>query len=180
MNTKNWRMTLPPVRAVVALGDLVRRTVDFDVSIDADVALTLTALAEALDESGVADRPRWTDVSGVRQSVLTRLGADPRTASAVEFVGQVDGGWPDDAAIVCDMAVGAYWVGGYSSQPRPRRLVHSVGWGTLGFALPAAIGPAAAGTPTLAVCGDGGPMFALGEPRDDGAGVAARDRAGRR
>ena len=163
MNTKNWRMTLPPVRAVVALGDLVRRTVDFDVSIDADVALTLTALAEALDESGVADRPRWTDVTGVRQSVLTRLGADPRTASAVEFVGQVDGGWPDDAAIVCDMAVGAYWVGGYSSQPRPRRLVHSVGWGTLGFALPAAIGPAAAGTPTLAVCGDGGPMFALGE-----------------
>ncbi len=61
------------------------------------------------------------------------------------------------------MAVGAYWVGGYSSQPRPRRLQYPVGWGTLGYALPAAIGPASVGIPTLAVCGDGGPMFALGE-----------------
>jgi thiamine pyrophosphate-dependent acetolactate synthase large subunit-like protein len=65
--------------------------------------------------------------------------------------------------VVCDMAVGAYWVGGYSNQPRPRRLQYPVGWGTLGYALPAAIGPASVGIATLAVCGDGGPMFALGE-----------------
>ena len=61
------------------------------------------------------------------------------------------------------MAVAGYWYGGYSSQTRPRRLQYPVGWGTLGFALPAAIGPASVGIPTLAVCGDGGPMFALGE-----------------
>lgn len=163
MNTKNWRMTVPARRAVVTLGDLVRRTVDFDVAVHADLRLTLDALTVALDDAGVGTRPAWTDVTGLRPQLLTRLAADPRTRSAVEWIEQVETGWPADGAIVCDMAVGAYWVGGYTSQPRPRRLVHSVGWGTLGYALPASIGPAAAGTPTLAVCGDGGPMFALGE-----------------
>ena len=81
----------------------------------------------------------------------------------VAFVEQVDAAWPTGGAVVCDMAVAGYWYGGYSSQPRPRRLQYPVGWGTLGYALPAAIGPASVGIPTLAVCGDGGPMFALGE-----------------
>ena len=47
--------------------------------------------------------------------------------------------------------------------PGPRRLAYPVGWGTLGFGLPAAIGPAAAGHPVIAVCGDGGLAMALGE-----------------
>ena len=41
--------------------------------------------------------------------------------------------------------------------------MYPVGWGTLGFGLPAAIGPAALGIPTLAVVGDGGAAMALGE-----------------
>jgi acetolactate synthase-1/2/3 large subunit len=42
-------------------------------------------------------------------------------------------------------------------------MAYPVGWGTLGFGLPAAIGPAAAGHPVIAVCGDGGLAMALGE-----------------
>ena len=39
-----------------------------------------------------------------------------------------------------------------------------VGWGTLGYALPAAVGAAAGtGRPVLAVCGDGGAAYALPE-----------------
>jgi thiamine pyrophosphate-dependent acetolactate synthase large subunit-like protein len=68
-----------------------------------------------------------------------------------------------DTVLVCDMAVAGYWVGGYAAAPGPRRLAYPVGWGTLGFGLPAAIGPAAAGHPVIAVCGDGGLMMALGE-----------------
>ena len=49
-------------------------------------------------------------------------------------------------------------------QPRSRRLQYPVGWGTLGFALPAAVGAAAgSGRPTLVVAGDGGIPFAVGE-----------------
>ena len=112
---------------------------------------------------GIAERPAWTPVSAIRSEILARLKSDERTATPVAFVEQVDAAWRTGGAVVCDMAVAGYWYGGYSSQPRPRRLQYPVGWGTLGYALPAAIGPASVGIPTLAVCGDGGPMFALGE-----------------
>ena len=163
MNTKNWRMALPRRRAAIVLGDMIERTIDFDCLIGADVGHALRDLDEALDSVDVTPREPWIDVSGIRSSLLARLAADPRTAPAVEWVHQVSAGWPTEGAIVCDMAIGAYWIGGYTSQPRPRRLMHAVGWGTLGYALPAALGPAAVGIPTLAVVGDGGPMFALGE-----------------
>ncbi len=163
MNTKNWRLPLPARRAAVTLGSLIDQTIDVDCLIKADVSQALAELATALDEMNVTERAPWRDVTGIRGSIVARLHADPRTAPAMRWVEQVEMGWAADGAVVCDMAVGAYWVGGYSSQPRPRRLQYPVGWGTLGFALPAAIGPASLGIPTLAVCGDGGPMFALGE-----------------
>jgi acetolactate synthase-1/2/3 large subunit len=163
MNTKNWRLPLPPRRAAVTLGTMIERTVDLDALVAANVRTTLVALDAELDAMGVPHREPWVDARAIRHVVVDRLLADPRTAVAMRWVQQVEAGWPADGAVVCDMAVGAYWVGGYGSQPRPRRLQYPVGWGTLGYALPAAIGPASMGIPTLAVCGDGGPMFALGE-----------------
>lgn len=163
MNTKNWKLDLPAHRAAITLGSTIDRTVPFDALVHANLADALPLLIESCAEVGLTARPLWTDVSGIRTRLLDRLAADPRTSSAVELVNQVDSGWPDEGAVICDMAVAGYWVGGYSDQPRPRRLQYPVGWGTLGYALPAAIGPASVGIPTLAVCGDGGPMFALGE-----------------
>jgi acetolactate synthase-1/2/3 large subunit len=147
----------------MTLGRMIEETVDLDSLVSADLNLSLTALAETLDDTGVVRRPPWADIDGLRPAIEARLLDDPRTRPAMTWVQQIDAGWPAEGAVVCDMAVGAYWYGGYSSQPRPRRLLYPVGWGTLGFALPAAIGPASVGIATLAVCGDGGPMFALGE-----------------
>ena len=62
------------------------------------------------------------------------------------------------------MAIPGYWYGGYGRVAGPRRLQYPIGWGTLGYALPAAIGAACArDRPVLAVCGDGGFMYAVGE-----------------
>jgi len=163
LNTKNWRLTLPEVRAAVTLGDMIAETVDWNCLVRADAARALAELSGVLDDTGIQPRAPWTDVSAIRPAILARLAEDPRTSTAIAWVAEIDGGWPDDGAVICDMAVAAYWYGGYSSQPRTRRLQYPVGWGTLGYALPAAIGPASVGIPTLAVCGDGGPMFALGE-----------------
>ncbi|MEU4744194.1 thiamine pyrophosphate-dependent enzyme, partial [Actinosynnema sp. NPDC023658] len=44
----------------------------------------------------------------------------------------------------------------------PRGLAYPVGWGTLGFGFPAALGAALAGR-VVAVCGDGGFLFACGD-----------------
>ena len=163
MNTKNWKIALPERRAAICLGDILPRTIAFDALVKSDLSSALPILAEALDGLAFTSRAAWTDVSGIRPAILSEIAAEPRTASAAAFVGQVQAGWPADGAVICDMAVAGYWVGNYTSQPRPRRLQYPVGWGTLGYALPAAIGPASVGIATLAVCGDGGPMFALGE-----------------
>ena len=62
------------------------------------------------------------------------------------------------------MCIPGYWIAGFHPFPEPRKLLYPVGWGTLGFAFPAAIGAALANTgPTVAVCGDGGFLFARGE-----------------
>jgi acetolactate synthase-1/2/3 large subunit len=163
MNTMNWRLPLPDRRAAISLGTMLERTIDLDCLVRGDVASGLDALAEALDDLRVTPRDPWASVPGLRERVMSSIAADPRTADGVALVRTLDAHWPVEGAVVCDMAVAGYWYGGYSRQPRPRRLQYPVGWGTLGFALPAAIGPASVGIPTLAVCGDGGPMFALGE-----------------
>ncbi|MEK9809939.1 MAG: thiamine pyrophosphate-dependent enzyme, partial [Candidatus Nanopelagicales bacterium] len=90
------------------------------------------------------------------------LVTDERMVEPVAFVEAVET-WPTEGVVVTDMCVPGYWTSSHARHDRPRHLLNPVGWGTLGYALPAAIGPAAAGMPTLAVCGDGGPMFALGE-----------------
>jgi thiamine pyrophosphate-dependent acetolactate synthase large subunit-like protein len=162
MNTRNWRMPIPPRMAAIGLGSSLPRTFDYDVLIQADLIATIRALIDEMGSRGVEQRDAWTDARALSERVRTRLRTDDRTAAPMTVVDAV-ASWPTEGAVICDMAIAGYWVGGYAVQPRPRRLQYPVGWGTLGFALPAAIGPASAGIPTLAVCGDGGPMFALGE-----------------
>ncbi|MFM7597147.1 MAG: thiamine pyrophosphate-binding protein [Actinomycetota bacterium] len=158
MNTKNWKMPMPERRAAIGLGDELARTIDWDVLAVGHLVPTLQALDASL---GDVQREPWNDVR-LREVIRSRVAADQRTAEAVEFVEAVET-WPADGVIVTDMCIPGYWTSSHAVHPRRRRLINPVGWGTLGFALPAAIGPAAVGLRTLAVCGDGGPMFALGE-----------------
>ena len=158
MHTKNWKMALPARRAAISLGAEIGRTIDWDVLIQADVVSAIDTLLLRLPTE---PRESWAPTD-LRDRVQARLRSDERTLPAVEFVSAIDS-WPAQGAIVTDMCIPGYWTSSHGLQPRPRRLLNPVGWGTLGYALPAAIGPAAAGIPTLAVCGDGGPMFALGE-----------------
>ncbi len=158
MHTKNWKMAMPARRAAICLGEEIGRTIDWDVLVQEDLVSAIDALLRRLPAES---RPSWAPTD-LRDRVQGRLRSDERTLPAVEFVSAIDS-WPAQGAIVTDMCIPGYWTSSHGRQPRPRRLLNPVGWGTLGYALPAAIGPAAAGIPTLAVCGDGGPMFALGE-----------------
>ena len=158
MNTRNWRVPLP--RSIVSVNhamEPVRTNLPDAVHVLADLAI-LPTLTDAMAAHGA-----WRAVHAVADRMRGRLRIDPRGDAGMRLVGAVEGAWPDDAAIVLDMCVAGYWLAGYARQPRPRRMAYPVGWGTLGFALPAAIGVASTGTPTLAVCGDGGALFAIGE-----------------
>jgi acetolactate synthase-1/2/3 large subunit len=126
------------------------------------VANDINAVAIAL----IADtkpRDEWFDVPTLDHQVRDRLAGDSRAQRGRSLAETIDQHWPSEGVVVCDMAVAGYWTGVYGIPPRPRRIAYPVGWGTLGFGLPAAIGPAAAGLTTLAVCGDGGVAFAVGE-----------------
>ena len=73
---------------------------------------------------------------------------------------------PEDAVIAADNAMAAYHgaIGGLPVT-RPRSLLFPTGFGTLGFAVPAAIGAAlgAPDRPVAALSGDGGLMFTVAE-----------------
>ena len=165
MTTRNWTMPVPSVIAAItddddaSLGDY-----DLAVRVVGDVGLSVTALLDALGEGDAHDVDvDVPDGDAITASVLAEVRADGRTAAAAAFVANVEEGWSDTGAVVVDMCVSGYWLGGYARQPRARRLQYPVGWGTLGFGLPAAIGPAALGIPTLAVVGDGGAAMGVGE-----------------
>jgi acetolactate synthase-1/2/3 large subunit len=160
--TRNWSMSRPPVLVAVNVSehDLVANYAP-DVAVLGDARLVLTELAERLPQ-------RETDDAGlqaVRSSVWARLRDDAAGGPALEFLEAVDAAVGTvDATVVVDMAVPGYWYGGYGSVRAPRRLQYPIGWGTLGYSLPASIGAAAAGDrPVLAICGDGGFMYAVGE-----------------
>ena len=71
---------------------------------------------------------------------------------------------PTTPIVVADMCIPGYWLAGFYTPAAPRRLQIPLGWGTLGYAFPAALGAALAGAgPVVAVAGDGGFLFACGE-----------------
>ncbi|MFI6741836.1 thiamine pyrophosphate-binding protein [Nonomuraea sp. NPDC050451] len=161
MMTRNWRMPMPDRLASVncSAADLTGNYRP-DVGVLGDVR---TVVAAALDRLPGGDRTPYADLEALRSDVWSRLAADDRTRTAVRLLDSVERALPTGTRIVADMTISGYWYGSYGAVRRPRDLQYPVGWGTLGYALPAAIGAADAGGPVLALVGDGGIMFALGE-----------------
>jgi acetolactate synthase I/II/III large subunit len=62
-----------------------------------------------------------------------------------------------------DMTILAYWAAAHFPVTEPRRFLYPLGSGTLGYAWPAALGASTAGSPTLAVVGDGGFLYGIQE-----------------
>ena len=159
VNTQNWAMPAPP-RLVAVNRDPADATKSYpvDVVLEGDAGTLTAALAARL-------RPR----DGLRELAKrlhrvraeTCRGLDP---DALRFLDAFAFAVPADAVVVCDMCIPGYWIGGFHTFTRPRRLQYPLGWGTLGFAFPAALGASLAGTgPVVSVSGDGGFLYACGE-----------------
>jgi len=154
MNTQNWAMPQPPALIAVNLdGADAGKNYRVDHTLETDAAAGCAAITPA------GDRAPWADLSALRARACAEL--DDR---ALRFLDAFSFGTPSDAVVVCDMCIPGYWISGFHAFAAPRRLLYPMGWGTLGFGFPAALGAALAGTgPTVAVCGDGGFLFACGE-----------------
>ena len=157
MTTANWSLPRPARVADINLAP--SGAFEPDVVVRADALRAIDALAIRL-----RSREPWADSPfRIRDQVHRSAAADVHTKAAISLVETLESAWPEEHAVVCDMAVAGYWMGGYAAVHQPRRLLYPVGWGTLGYGLPAAIGVAAAGVPCLAVVGDGGIAMGLGE-----------------
>ena len=88
-----------------------------------------------------------------------------RSDVAVQLVDSIRSALPRDAIIVNDVTTCAYWGWTLLEVYAPRNYMYPWGFGTLGFALPAAMGAKVArpGKVVLAICGDGGFLFTAAE-----------------
>jgi thiamine pyrophosphate-dependent acetolactate synthase large subunit-like protein len=150
MNTQNWLQPQPP--HVVA--------VNVDPS-DARKNYAVDAVVDALDLDRI--RQRDGDVAARLREVRAAACAE-LDERALRFLDAVSYALPEETNVVCDMCIPGYWIAGFHGFHRPRKLQYPMGWGTLGFAFPAALGASLAGTgPTVSISGDGGFLFACGE-----------------
>ncbi len=161
MNTQGWRIPFPRPRVVVNIeNDDLRRNYAAEVAIEADARATLRALAAELQPQKRSGAKR---VAQARDSARRSLKASREFKQPFAFVETLRSAVPDEAMVIADMAIAGYWAGAYFPAAGPRTFAYPLGWGTLGFALPAAIGAAAAGRKTVVTCGDAGFLFAPGE-----------------
>jgi thiamine pyrophosphate-dependent acetolactate synthase large subunit-like protein len=159
VQTQNFLMPQPPGLIAINLdGADAAKNYRVDCLLEGDAGRVAAALAERLPPrdglEALAKR-----LHGVRADACASL--DGR---ALRFLDAMRFALPDDAIVVADMCIPGYWLAGFLTPPAPRRLQIPLGWGTLGYAFPAALGAALAGTgPVVAVAGDGGFLFACGE-----------------
>ncbi|HEY7137107.1 MAG TPA: thiamine pyrophosphate-binding protein [Acidimicrobiia bacterium] len=165
-NTQNWALPLPSTTIAVNVDpEDATKNYAMDVVLEADASGALDAVTRALHDAESAAREPWADVATTRRAVRADLDSDAGTAAGIAFVDRSAAALPEDAIVFADMAVPGYWLAGYLPVARPRALHYPMGWGTLGFAFPAALGAASAAPtrPVVSFSGDGGFLFATGE-----------------
>ena len=160
--TDHWTDRLP------IKGKLIRIDVDPrslmrdykpDVAILADAGTALTALNQK-----IATRP--ADIERIAKLRAANAGAyrslAKKHAKVLDALREV---LPDDGIVVSDMTQIAYTGATQFTCRRPRSWFHPQGFGTLGYALPAAIGAklAAPERAVVAVAGDAGFLFTVQE-----------------
>ena len=150
LNTQNWLQPQP--------SRLVAVNIDAD---DAAKNYRVDASTGKLDLDRIGRRD---GDPGARLRTLRAEACRALDERALRFLDAVSYALPDDSNIVCDMCIPGYWIAGFHGFHRPRKLQYPMGWGTLGFAFPAALGASLAGSgPTVSISGDGGFLFACGE-----------------
>lgn len=162
MMTQNWAMPAPAhlVTINVDPGDAAKNY-EPELALTGDAAAVGAALAERLPVRGGVDElaARLAELRSGARAALTAEHPDE-----MRFLDAFAAAVPEDVVVVADMCIAGYWLAALHPVSAPRKLAYPMGWGTLGFGFPHAIGTAlAGGGPTVCVCGDGGFLYACGE-----------------
>ncbi len=140
----------------------LNRNVRATLPILGDARLSLAALLEQLPP---ANAPRVRESGVARAAALREQLRTERDPGYTAFLQALVEALPE-VTIVGDSTQPTYFAWLYHDSEAPRRYFHSAsGYGTLGYAIPAAIGAAVAnpGQPVIGLIGDGAAQFTLGE-----------------
>ncbi|WET78370.1 thiamine pyrophosphate-binding protein [Amycolatopsis sp. QT-25] len=158
--TQNWLMPQPEKLIAINVDpDDAAKNYQPDITLVGDARV----LTEALK---VEERPGIAALVGRLAKVSARVRRRIREEEpqAADLLATFDEVLPPDAVVVADMCVAGYWIGGFHRVRAPRKLAYPMGWGTLGYGFPAALGAGVAGTGrAICVSGDGGFLFACGD-----------------
>ncbi len=159
--TGGWSLRLPDRIVQIDLDPTeLGRNYPIEVGVEGDAELALTALGDALDRLGHSPA-RWRDpeVSDVLSEVTAAVGDHPE----IEVLQQLRHALPLESLVFNDPTTIAFWARSLWATDRPRTWFVPSGFGTLGFALPAAIGArfARPEAPSVAIIGDAGIMFTI-------------------
>jgi 5-guanidino-2-oxopentanoate decarboxylase len=130
------------------------------IAIEADAGETLEALTKLIKAGRKPDSDR---IAAVRKAVQDNL--TPLQRKHAKVLDALRAALPRDGIVVSDMTQIAYSANPYFPCEEPRCWFHPCGFGTLGYAMPAAIGAkiACPDRAVVAVCGDGGFLFTVQE-----------------
>ena len=129
-----------------------------------DSAATLGAITAALP----CENPQPDRIAlGARRAraAIRSLRFPPEVSDYADFIETLDAALPQDRIVVGDSTQPVYAANHLMAAPQPRSWLMPIGYGTLGCALPMAVGAklGAPSRPVVCIAGDGGVLFTLQE-----------------
>ena len=133
-----------------------------DIKVQADTAAFVTALLSALPDAAPSD---WTLNEVADARIRFRAATEAERPGIAEIADAMMEALPPDTMIYSDMTQFAYVAKETVTMAAPGRWHHPFGFGTLGYALPAAIGGkiGRGAAPVLAIAGDYGFHYTMQE-----------------
>jgi len=158
----------PQPKGTLIRADIDRNQLDnpfrASIALPGDSATTLDAITAALPRDN-SQSDRLARAAGRAKAATACVRFPPEITDYRDFVDALDAALPDDRIIVGDSTQPVYAANHLMPVTQPRSWIMPIGYGTLGCALPMAVGAklAAPSRPVVCLVGDGGVLFTLQE-----------------
>jgi acetolactate synthase-1/2/3 large subunit len=172
------RFALPPSHIPVIHLDIVAeelgRCIPAEIALWGDARAGLEDFADALSDSGAADRAARADyvaevaprMKAWEDDAAPRLNSRDRPVHMARLCRELNRTLPADAILVADGGFAGHWTGLlYDTKSPGRSFIPDRGFASIGYGLPGGMGAALAAPdrPVVAISGDGGFNMTLGE-----------------
>lgn len=159
--TGGWSLRLPDRIIQIDIDPAeIGRNYRVETGLVGDAGVLLGAVDSALDRLGHQPLP-WREDEVAK--TLARITEAVGSPIEIEVLDQIRAALPPESLVFNDPTTVAFWARSHWKTDRPRTWFVPSGFGTLGFALPAAIGASLARphAPSIAIIGDAGIMFTI-------------------